>query len=152
MRQETPSSYLNKLYRTMEAALHSRSSQRGLQVTLNCEKKYQKTSLRLKGTKLRNVSLKRDLITPNVPQLDQSCFTTKLIGKLKFVVLNKGLWGLIFQSYRAFAYRSIPLMLYFLFVTTVTVYLYASENTFFLFSGFHFVLPAVSSSSSSILR
>ena len=83
LRQETPSTYLNNFYRTTESALQNRNSQKGLLATLECENKYQKTSLRLRGTQPINVLLKQDLIPPNVHQLDQNCFT-KLLRKLKF--------------------------------------------------------------------
>ena len=69
LRQETPSTYLNNIYRTTESALQNRNSQKGLLATLECENKYQKTSLRQRGTQPISVLLKHDLIPPNVHQL-----------------------------------------------------------------------------------
>ena len=46
----------------MESAFQTGKSQKGLLVTLNCDYKYQKTSLKLWGTKLMNILLKRDSI------------------------------------------------------------------------------------------
>ena len=42
----------------------TRNSQKSLLATLKCENKYHKTSLELRGTKVMNVLLKRDLIAP----------------------------------------------------------------------------------------
>ena len=95
LRQETPSSPLNNLYKRMESSFQTRNSQKGLLTTGKCKYKYQKTSLRLRGTKVVNVLLKRGLIPSNVHQLPQNTFE-QLLRKLKIVVRNENLSNLIF--------------------------------------------------------
>ena len=95
LRQETPSSPLNNLYKRMEPSFPTRNSKKGLLTTVKCQSKYQKTSLRLRGTKVVNALLKRGLIPSNVYQLPQNTFE-QLLRNLKTVVRSENLSEQIF--------------------------------------------------------
>ena len=95
-RQETPSSYLNNLYDTIESTFQARNTWKGLLTMLKCENIDHMTSFKLRGTKQSNFSLKRLLIHPNVFEHNELRFT-KIIGKLRFVFRLKGWSHLSFQ-------------------------------------------------------
>ena len=99
LRQETPSSPLNNLYKRMEPSFPTRNSKKGLLTTVKCQSKYQKTSLRLRGTKVVNALLKRGLIPSNVYQLPQNTFE-QLLRNLKTVVRSENLSEQIFLKHR----------------------------------------------------